>query len=762
MNEDDVIEMEVDTECTSDDPEDVVIQYDEDALNLVPIFMETEQGKDYLKRISDKVSDDFQADWDSSEDYRSRRKADWKIFAGDLPPKEFPFKDAANPHVPLMLENLSRLCFRATGELFGDWQTIISAVPMGADDENIASFVTRHMNWQFNEQIPDFKRQLGHRGILTFFAHGDVVVHSYYDQETRMNRHEVLTCDNFVTPFMHVTTMPDFSDCPHYTKVLRFYRHQLEARRDDWYDVDKVLKKTSPSWDDDPDSPLAEAVGETQGISPENSDSDKKLGGETSPYTLLWYEGWLRLPNQDKDRWCQVILDKHSKCILNLRIHERANWQDKERHAAQLQEKEMYSQAMGMHQQMVSAHEAATMQHGMLMQGVDGRLSGLASEIGDALKSGQMDGQSAVGLLGSQDQQVSGMLPPPPAPPPPAPPPPDWMLDKLVPDEEGVMPDPMSIEPDPIRREPVYLFTHGVCIEPLHGNLGLSYGIIQADLNRAANVALAQFTDAATLNNCSSYITSGLEFEAGDLDLSPGAVNKAKGSIGQELKNHIMPLTPGQASPQLKEIVQLCIETAQTSIQSPNVLSGEAGKSGETAKGLMGRIEQATKQLSVVTGKYADVVVQVGKNNAYLNSVFLPDEEVVRLLNTESQRYEELKIGRALYEKGYKFQLRADLRFATQVQKIEEADGILQMCLQVPPLSMNAGLIYTAIKQAFIARGRYDLVQQLGAPPPPQQQFPVPGPPPGAAPPGPPGAGGPPPPQGGPQPNAPAPPGPPS
>lgn len=750
MNEDDVIELEPET--GEGDEEEAVIQYDEDALNLVPLFAETEQGKDYLKRISDKVSDDFQADWDSSEDYRSRRKADWKIFAGDLPPKEFPFKDAANPHVPLMLENLSRLCFRATGELFGDWQTILSAVPMGADDENVANFVTRHMNWQFNEQIPDFKRQLGHRGILTFFAHGDVVVHSYYDQETRMNRHEVLTCDNFVTPFMHVTTMPDFSDCPHYTKVLRFYRHQLEARRDDWYDVDKVLKKSHPSWDDDPESPLAEAVGETQGISPENSDSDKKLGGETAPYTLLWYEGWLRLPNQDKDRWCQVILDKHSKCILNLRIHERANWQDKERYNGQVQEKEMFSQAMSMHQQMVMAHEAATAQHGAMMQDVDGRLSGLAGEIGDALKAGQMDGESAVGLLNAQDQQVSGMLPPPPPPPPEAPPPPDWMLDKLIPDEAGAMPDPMTIEPDPIRREPVYLFTHGVCIEPLHGNLGLSYGIIQADLNRAANVALAQFTDAATLNNCSSYITSGLEFEAGDLDLSPGAVNKAKGSIGQALKDHVMPLTPGQASPQLKEIVQLCIETAQTSIQSPNVLSGEAGKSGETAKGLMGRIEQATKQLSVVTGKYADVVVQVGKNNAYLNSVFLPDEEVVRLLNTESQRYEELKIGRALYEKGYKFQLRADLRFATQVQKIEEADNILQMCLQVPPLSMNAGLIYTAIKQAFIARGRYDLVQKLGAPPPDQQQFPVPGPPPGAAPP----------PQGGPQPNAPAPQGPPS
>jgi hypothetical protein len=760
MNEDDIIEVELDKDA--DAKEEVVIQYDEDATNLVPVFAETKEGKEYLKRISEKVSNDFQADWDSTSEYRDRRKADWKIFAGDLPPKDFPFKDAANPHVPLMLENLSRLCFRATGELFGDWQTILSAVPMGADDENVAQFVTRHMNWQFNEQIPDFKRQIGHRGVLTFFAHGDVVVHSYHDPETRLNRHEVLTCDNFVTPFVHVTTMPDFSDCPHYTKVLRFYRHQLEARRDSWYDVDKVLKKTHPSWDDEPEAPLAEAVGETQGISPENSDSDKKLGGESAPYTLLWYEGWLHLPNQDKDRWCQVILDKHSKCILNLMIHERANWQDRERFNGQMMEKEMFAQAMSQHQMTVQAHEAATMQHQAVLGEVDGRISGLASELGDALKSGMMDGQNATAMLDVQSRQVDGMLPPPPPPPPEAPLPPDWMLEKLVPGEDGAMPDPMSVEPDPIRREPVYLFTHGVCIEPLHGNLGLSYGIIQADLNRAANTALAQFTDAATLNNCASYITSGLEFEGGDLDLSPGAVNKAKGSIGQELKNHIMPIQPGPASPQLMDVVKLSIDTAQSSIQSPNVLSGEAGKSGETARGLMGRIEQATKQLSVVTGKYADVVVQVGKNNAYLNSVFLPEEEIVKLLNTESQRYEELKVGKGLYEKGYKFQLRADLRFATQVQKIEEADSVLQMCLQVPPLAANASIVYTAIKQAFIARGRYDLVQKMGSPPPDQQQFPVPGPPPGAQQPGAPAPNGAPPAQGGPQPNAPAPQGPPS
>lgn len=731
-DEEETVQIELD-KASEEEPEKQ-IQYDEDAPNLAPLFAASEEGKDYLKKIADKVSTDYKADWEASSEYRNKQKANWKLFSGDLPPKKGPIKDAANPHVPIMLENLSRLCYRVTGELFGDWQNIVSAVPVGADDEDVANWVTRHMNWQFNEQIPDFKRQIGHRGVLTFFAHGDVVIHSYYDTEVRMNRHEVLTCDNFVTPFTHVTTMPDFSDCPHYTKILKLYRHQLEARKGTWFDVEKVLKKNNPSWDDEPDSPLAEAVAETQGISPESGQDTKKLGGETVPFTLLWYEGWLRLPNQDRDRWCRVIQDEQTKCILSLIILERLNWQDKQRYEVQAREKDAFSQ-------MMMGYEQAQMQHQAMVEQIDGHVSQMA----EGLQAGLLDGQTAV----AHASQMQAATPPPPQPPPP----PNWMLEKLQPpedaDETWVPPSPMELEPDPVLREPEYMFTHIVCIEPLHGNLGLSYGRIQADLNRAANVALAQFTDQATLGNAPSWVTSGLDFET-EFVLGPGVLNKAKGAIGSDLKEHLMKIEPGPANPQLKEIVELMIHTGESSIQSPGVLSGQAGKSGETAKGLLGRIEQATKQLSVVTAKYGDGVVNVAKNNAYLNSVFLPEEETIRLLNTEAQQYEEISVGRAMYEKGYRYQLRADLRFATQVQKIEEADTIIQMWMQIPPLTMNSGFGYMAIKQALIARGRYDLVQLLGLPPPPTLQFPVPM----QGPPGPqPGAPGPQPGQGPPKPN---------
>src|SRR6478736_4917840 len=100
------------------------IIYDEDSLNLVTAFKMTEEGKKYLKKISSKVHEDYEKDWESSKDYRERTAADWKLFAGDLPPKDFPFKDSANCSLPLMLENVSRLVFRLSGELFGDWSNV--------------------------------------------------------------------------------------------------------------------------------------------------------------------------------------------------------------------------------------------------------------------------------------------------------------------------------------------------------------------------------------------------------------------------------------------------------------------------------------------------------------------------------------------------------------------------------------------------------------------------------------------------------------
>lgn len=699
----------VEVEVDDADKKESKVVYDDMAVNLVPVFEKTDDGKEALKRISHRVRDDFDTAWDSAEEYRERQANDWRIFAGELPPKTFPFKDSANPHIPIMLENISRLCFRAFGEIFGDWSNVYGFSPLNPGADKIAEVLTIHGNWQIRSQIPDFRRQM-HRGILSFFSIGDVTSHSFYDDVQKHNVHEILTCDEFVTPYSYTTTSPNYADLPFYCKILQRYRHELQRMKDEWSGIDEILENRHPSWSDEPEMQFAEATQDIQGIHKPESD-------ERAPYKLIWYEGWIDLPNQDRDRFCQCIVDQATGGILKLCIHEQENWQDRQRFDAQMAELEQYNLSQELHQQ-------AMEKHALLMADVEARLvAGALDPAGHA----------------AEKQTLEAATPQPP-------PKPIWMNE--------------SQEPKPVRMEPIRLFAHGVCIEPMRGNLGLSYGRIQADLNRAANVATSQYVDAATMNNVKVFLTaSNVEMPA-DFSISPGKFHNLVGVSPGELAGSIMPLDAGPPSDGLMRFTENAYEWAQAGIQSPNVFSGEPGKSGETFRGINARIEQATKQLQVPTQKYVDFLTEILKNNSLLNSIYLPDEEMVLVADMptipEGNEYipdpmaKLIKVGRWMYEKGYAVEVRADLRFVPQQQRVQEADEVLMTIGQHPMMRGNVQFQLAALKKSLEARGRRDLVALLAPPPPPPQPGPPGGGPPPSggppgAPPGPPGAGGPPP-----------------
>jgi hypothetical protein len=572
--------IEIEGDEARDDEE---LVYDDEEANLVAVFVESSKGQDALKEIADKVISDFDAAWDASEEYRMNKAEEWRIFSGDLPEKDFPFEGCANAHVPIMLENISRLQFRTMSELFGDWSNVFGVMPVGPDDQQIAEILTKHGNWQIREQIPDFQRQQS-RGTLIYYLNGDVTSHSFYDSYTRQNRHVILTSDEFVTPYVYTTTMPDYSDCPYIVKILMYYRHQLEAQRGIWYGVDDVLDRAPPSWDDDPDTPLRRAEGEIQSIEmPDDSD-------DRAPYKILQYEGWLTLPNQERQRYCQVIVDYATRNLLALTIFEENNWQDEERYNRQATELEQFRQASAQHEQL--------------------------SELARVSKQNLMDDPNLSPEERMQRESALGAVPTPQAPPPPT-----WMKDPN---------DPME-EPGSISKEPIHMFAHGVCIEPLTGDKGLGFGRIESDFNKAANITLSQFIDSATIANCYTIITTGMLELDRPFPLKPGTQAKATGVTGTELKNNFIELKPSPANPQLIEIVDKCYNWGQSAIQAPAVLSGEPGKSGETFRGISTRVEQATKQLSVAARNYSNFLTQILKNNARLNAIFLDDEEVVRI-----------------------------------------------------------------------------------------------------------------------------------
>jgi hypothetical protein len=668
--------------------------YDEDAENLVEAFEGHPDGIKALKDISAKVLEDFNECLDASEEYRERLANDLKLFSGDLPPKDWPFEHAANAHVPIMIENITRLSSRMESELFGSYKNVFGVVPTGPDDEEAADILSLHGNWQIRSEIDDFNRHMA-RGILSFLITNEVVFHSFQDEETNVPRHESLTPDTFYVPFTLTSTRIDFSDVPFVIKVLHRYQHDLERMRGKWANVDETLDKNPPSWDDEPESKLAQS----------GADSAKYVipaDTKNAPYKLLQYEGWVDMPSQETQRFVQVILDTQTRNILSLRIQEEDDWRDIARYERQVEELAAYQASMQDYQ--------AALQSSYQME--------------EAARIGVMSDPTLDPMSREQAMMSIGGGEPPPPPAPPT-----WL-------EKGDV-----MEPSRIRRVPIRMFAHTVCIEQLEGSMGASYGRMQADFNRAANVALSQFTDSATLANAWGLVTTGeVEFER-KFSFGPGKVNKVRGVSGTELKNNIMEMKPDPANPQLLQVVDKMYGYGQSSMQSPSVLSGEPGKSGETYRGISSRIEQATKQLGSITQRFSTAVKQVLINNAKLNSIFLDDEEMITLVDYRIAQLRTIKVGRDLYKRNYSVEFHSDLRFASEAQRISEADELVMLPQSVPQLQNNIPFIYAALKKALEARNRHDMVALLGPQPePPTTPLglppPMPPPPPGMMPPG--------------------------
>jgi hypothetical protein len=665
------IEMSIDSGAGADDTPFV---YDEESPNLVAVFKENPVGEAWLKNFSLEARKKFDEAYESTELYRKRLAEDMLIFSGDLPPKSFPFEGAANAHVPIMLENVTRVVTRLMAELFGDWSNLFSVVsvggPAGQDEADVLSL---HGNWQFREQIRDFDRQM-ERALLAMICWGDFTVRSYYDEELRCNRHELLTPEEFVIPFTYVTTQPDYSDVPYRFLIMRRYRHQLQAMRDKWEGVDNVVAKRVPDWlSTNDDMVIAESIAMSHKVRIPDSTG--------APYKLLQYEGWEQLPNQDRDRFVQAIIDYETGAVLLLTFHEEIDWRDRIRYERQQKEAIAYTLARSQYEDQLAQRDQ------------------LDAQVRDQLVNADtMPPQMKTALVTGLSSQ----------PYPDEPPRPSWMKD------DG------SSEPPPPRKVPIHLFAHGVCIENMTGSLGLSYGRIQADFNRGANVAISQFTDSATIGNCPMLLTTdGVSF-ARPFKFSPGSVQVVNGVSGQDLKMNIYELTLQPANPQLVQLADKFYGWGQSSMQAPSVLSGEPGKSGETFKGISARIDQATKQLSVVARKFArGPLKQILMNNAKLNSIFLEDQEIIGVLDFRTQTLRDIKIGRELYRRDYNVMIAADLRFASESQKVQEADEMVQMPQAVPQLQGNVAFVYAAVRKALEARNRFDMVQLLGPPPPP-------------------------------------------
>jgi hypothetical protein len=164
------------------------------------------------------------------------------------------------------------------------------------------------------------------------------------------------------------------------------------------------------------------------------------------------------------------------------------------------------------------------------------------------------------------------------------------------------------------------------------------------------------------------------------------------------------------------------------------------------------------KQLSAAGIKFLSFLDRILVNNARLNSIFLPEHEIIQVadhfsdarqhtIGPDGQPAQEIGISRDMYRRNYSVSFTADVRFTSQAQRIAESDEVLGMAGQIPYLQQNPSFVYAAVTDALRARGKQNLIPMLGPPPPPPE-FPMGmAPPPMPGPPGAPGPNGEPPPE---------------
>jgi hypothetical protein len=650
------------------------LKLDTTAFNLVEQLSKTPEGIKYLDELSDIVFGSFKSMWESTEDYREKRRTLYKLFRGHLDPKSDPYENCANIHLPVVLRAIVMLVPRIVTEIFPSDDYMFKAIPTGPEDQDRSDMLTLHGDWQFKHQMPDFIPMFERLITETLLA-GSGFVYSCRDFINDRNKHEFLSCEEFVMAYTDKSVDPSLSDVPEKIRIVRKNKHELEdliAKGSfDPVVMEEIMEPTNDpkirgnkDKTDQPQLTVKEEVDEVEGHHRPEDDP-------TAPWIFYEYHGWLQLPGEDKQRPVVVIADTDRKKVVSFYVREQDDWKDKERFDQEQQAATDYIAAMQQFQQQ----------------------------------------QNDPNLMLSVAQGVA----PPPMPPP---------TDGVKLDETG-----QPLPPDPVKKVPVEYFTKLDCIYDPHGSMGIGVGDMVVGFNQVANQLGNLFIDAASTANNPPQLVSENALPPGTTTIAPGDIIRSPLPPEQLDKAHKV-LNQVQGNPQLIEMMNIMMQVANEVAATPDVYAGEPGKANETFRGISTRVEQAAKPLTAIALRMLRGLTVIIKKNAALNANFLPESEMVSVIDPMKGR-SKITVTRAMYLEDYDITFTADTRFVSQSQKLDEDMQLMQFGATSPLMMANRFqqqvFLYEVATRYLKDMKRPELVPYLGArptPPPPPQPIP--------------------------------------
>ena len=687
-------------------PEQQGLDLPDNAINLVPYLLDKAKTDDKVKKfiedeLPNQVIRHFNEDWESRSGWMNNLRERVDLYLGNLKPKPEPFKNCANLHNPILLKCVLRLVARMWSEIFTDGQPLFRARAGSRLTEADAEIITKHENWQFSKEIPDFPAQVW-RGLTAFVRDGEMIFDSYRDYVNGVNRHEYLGPDEFVYPYVRHPVAPDMSDVPRKTKIMFPYKRDLLAMQELGFyaQVDKVVAEPGSHDLVEVDQVVRDAVDKWEG-------SDRKEHTHDAPYYLLEQHTWVKLPYGEKDEPYRVVVDGKTRTVLGLFSRYYDDPEDRLRFEREQADYEQYATNLDQYAQVLQEEQNTLL----------------------TLQQPNVPPDEAMAIA----QHVQENRPAPPMKP-------RWM-------DDGEEPKP----PRPCKKKIIERFSRATCIDNPEGSHGIGIGTLLMPHQMAANIMLNQAVDAGTLANSNTVIKHDmLKFPPGMTTINPNEIISVRGVPPDQVENAFFRFDHPPANPQLMQWAQAEAAAADSVSSTPDVLSGQK-EGDETFRGMATRVEQATKQSSALAAKGMVALNQVAKNNGLLNFFFLPEVKEIDARNPANGNMEAITVTRDMYREKYDVIFSADLSFASRATKVAEADDAMALLIKgVPPqllsLIMRPEGVGAALRKCLQARGMFDIAsyllsdQEIGQKLMQQQQAaqaPPPGSPPGAPPAGP-------------------------
>jgi chaperonin GroES len=177
-----------------------------------------------LQAMGVDVVQDYEVDLASRSEWEKHR-ANWlKLFAGYREPKNFPFENCSNVHVPMMGVACLQFQARAYEALLPPKEYAKCFSTDGKTVDN-AKRASKYLNWQLTEQMEEWEEDQDVL-LLLLPLNGSAYKKTYYDPILKRPVSRVIGVQNFVTPYK----CKRLEDAPRKTHVYELSLSEIKIR----------------------------------------------------------------------------------------------------------------------------------------------------------------------------------------------------------------------------------------------------------------------------------------------------------------------------------------------------------------------------------------------------------------------------------------------------------------------------------------------------------------------------------------------------